>query len=68
MNGNQSRNLQSESDPRDRGSSASIARPRKPSILPVKTAMTPYCRCNYLHKGHQLGFKLRGVPAGCPGD
>eukprot|EP00965_Chrysotila_dentata_P037992 1263067-Pleurochrysis_carterae.AAC.2 len=32
----ESRNLQSQTDPRDRGSSASIAHPRKSSILPIR--------------------------------
>eukprot|EP00965_Chrysotila_dentata_P004160 134446-Pleurochrysis_carterae.AAC.6 len=50
INDNQSRNLQSQTDPRDRGRSASIARPRKSSTLPMKTAMTLYYRSNYLHK------------------
>eukprot|EP00965_Chrysotila_dentata_P128928 4262751-Pleurochrysis_carterae.AAC.1 len=50
MNDNRSRNLQSQSDPRECGSSASIARPRKFSVLPNKTAMTLYCRSNYLHR------------------
>eukprot|EP00965_Chrysotila_dentata_P262693 6214644-Pleurochrysis_carterae.AAC.3 len=36
MNDTQSRNLQSQTDPRDRGSSASIARPRKLSILLIR--------------------------------
>eukprot|EP00965_Chrysotila_dentata_P188404 6172715-Pleurochrysis_carterae.AAC.1 len=40
MNDNQSRNLQSQTDPYDRGSLAWIARPRKSNILPMKTAMT----------------------------
>eukprot|EP00965_Chrysotila_dentata_P242680 6204990-Pleurochrysis_carterae.AAC.2 len=36
MNDIQSRNLQSQTDPRDRGSSASIARPQKLRILPIR--------------------------------
>eukprot|EP00965_Chrysotila_dentata_P188549 6172807-Pleurochrysis_carterae.AAC.1 len=47
MNDNQSRNLLSQIDPRDRGSSASIARPRK---LSYHTATTLYCRSNYLDR------------------
>eukprot|EP00965_Chrysotila_dentata_P157227 5194631-Pleurochrysis_carterae.AAC.1 len=42
MNDNQSRNLPSQTDPHGRGSSASIVRPRKFSILPMKTAITLY--------------------------
>eukprot|EP00965_Chrysotila_dentata_P255422 6212220-Pleurochrysis_carterae.AAC.1 len=50
MNVTQCRNLQSLTDPRDRGSSASIARQRKFSVLPMKSAMTLCCRSNYLHR------------------
>eukprot|EP00965_Chrysotila_dentata_P230866 6198035-Pleurochrysis_carterae.AAC.1 len=49
MHSDQSKNLQSRSDPRDRSSKVSIgrlARLRKFSVLPMKIALTLYCRCN----------------------
>eukprot|EP00965_Chrysotila_dentata_P073622 2432005-Pleurochrysis_carterae.AAC.1 len=52
----QSRNLQTNIDSRDRGSLASIARPRKLSILPIKTAMTLYCITNYLHRIYESRY------------